>query len=81
MKDFLIAMSDYQSYLLAISSQMKRKLGAAQMWLYRSMQRIPWTELASDDEVLTKKKTKWTLSLRSAKKKLKIQGQARSEKI
>ena len=32
---------------------MKRRLEAIEMWLWRRMLRIPWTDLKTNDEVLT----------------------------
>jgi len=44
-----------------ISGAMENKLEAAEMWFLRKMQRIPWTDRVTNEEVLKRAGTKRTL--------------------
>jgi len=44
-----------------ISGAMEKKLEAAEMWFLRKMQRIPWTDRVTNEEVLKRAGTKRTL--------------------
>ena len=59
----------YASECWTISAHMRSKLEAAEMWFYRRMLKIPWTDHVTNEEVLKKIGTKRKL-LTSVRKRL-----------
>lgn len=55
----------------------EEKLEAAEIWSYRRILRIPWTDLESNKEVLKKMEQKEHFYSESGKKRLEFLGQMR----
>lgn len=51
---------------------MKKRTEAIEMWFYRRMLRMPWTEHMSNKELLKTIETKWTPILNIRKRQLKF---------
>ena len=64
----------YGSEIWTISSRMRRRLEATEMWFYRRMLRISWTQHVSNYEVLRRMQTKRRLMLDIRKRQLKFLG-------
>lgn len=62
-----------------ISSEMKKRLEAMEVWFYRRMLRIAWSEPVSHDEVLEMMQTRRKLILNIKKSQLKFLGHVRKE--
>ena len=64
----------YGSESWTISSRMKRRLEAIEMWFYRRMLRISWTQHVSNYEGLRRMQTRRKLKLDIRKRQLKFLG-------
>ena len=53
-----------------ISSLIEQRLQVADLWFYQGMLNILWTHLMSNEEVLRRAETKWTLLMIIRKRKL-----------
>ncbi|MGX9987587.1 reverse transcriptase domain-containing protein [Soonwooa purpurea] len=71
---YVIPVLLYGSESWTISSRMRRRLEATEMWFYRRMLRISWTQHVSNYEVLRRMQTKRRLMLDIRKRQLKFLG-------
>ncbi len=51
----------YGSECWTLSSEMEQRLEATEVWFYRRMLKIPWTERVTNEEVLRRMQTDRTL--------------------
>ena len=71
---YVIPVLLYGSESWTISSRMRRRLEAIEMWFYRRMLRISWTQHVSNYEVLRRMQTRRRLMLDIRKRQLKFLG-------
>ena len=54
LKCYIWSVLFYGSESCTISAEMKKKLHAMEMWFYRRMLKVSWTEFVSNEKVLAK---------------------------
>ena len=78
---YVISILMYGSECWTISPQMRQRLEAAEMWFYRHMLRISWTEHKSNEEVLRMAGAERTLLKNIRKRQLEFLGHILRKKV